>query len=104
MDESSKKAKVEVKYPYVSFWIGIILSLLYLWQMIYTGMVNHAALGMVLVSLVFLCFYWVAAYKAKQYFKIQKIGVWGVRMINIGGLLLVFFGSLASCALGVRIG
>jgi len=104
MQEDKTDMKKNIKYPYVSMWIGIILSLAYLSFLIYVSIANAADRNIAFTSFFIGVVYWSAMYVAKKRFAEGNMGAWGVRLINIGGLLLFVFGSFAACLNGIRIG
>ncbi len=103
-ENNEKNTKATLRYPYASFWNGIALSLVYLSFLVYVGIANPANAEIALTSFFIWIVYWYAMYMAKKRFEEGNISVWGVRLVNIGGLFLFVFGSFAACLNGIRIG
>ena len=96
--------KNNIKYPYISMWVGMILSLAYLLLLLFIGISNPSDIEIALPALFLAAFYWYAIYAAKKAFEQGKISAGGVRLVNLGGMLLFLFGSFAGCLSGIQMG
>ena len=96
MERHNKENSKRV-YPYLSMILGIMSSLLITWLLVEADMQNDYKRNTALFGMFLAFFYWYAIYIAHKYFYLGSIGVWGVRLVNIGGLFLFVFGSFISC-------
>lgn len=95
--ERHNKENSKRLYPYLSMSIGIMLSLIIFWLLVEVDIQNDYKRNSALFGILLTSFYWYAIYIAHKRFYLGSIGVWGVRLVNIGGLFLFIFGSFISC-------